>query len=97
MVISFNWLDEMIIRGLRYLFCDCDHDVKFHGNPEDILTTFNPGYYKDGVPVYGLCKDSSGMVSDKLFFIKSDTNYINLPSNVYSVQVNSKGEWGSDA
>ena len=53
----------MIIRSLRYLFCE----VKFDGNPEDILTTFNPGYYKDGVPVYGLCKDSSGMVSDKLF------------------------------
>ena len=80
MVISFKWLDEMIIRGLRYSFCE----VKFHGNPEVLLTTFNPGYYKDGVPVYGLCKDSSGMVSDKLF-IKSDTNYKNLPSNVYSV------------
>ena len=63
MVISFKWLDEMIIRGLRYSFCE----VKFHGNPEVLLTTFNPGYYKDGVPVYGLCKDSSGMVSEKLF------------------------------
>ena len=26
------------------------------------------GYYRDGVPVYGLCKDSSGMVSLEIFW-----------------------------
>ena len=77
----------MIIRGVRYLFCDCDHDVKFHDNPEDILTTFKPGYYKDGVPVYGLCKDSSGMVSWLTKSQKITLKWINRPSKLSYCQV----------
>ena len=51
-----NDSDECVLIG--------DYDLTWKIVMEFLLLQHlpGPGYYRDGVPVYGLCKDSDGMV-----------------------------------
>ena len=53
----------IMMKMVMMAYDDDDHD--------DILS--RTGYYQDGVPVYGLCKDSTGMVS--LTSLVHDSNH----------------------